>query len=285
MPMRCNVHELEAFVRLAADLQVDRMVLRPLNYSDTMALEWDRAGYHFEYKNELLPFKELVRASARAASLCRELGVELADQMDFGGKVEELFPEAFDAAPAGAASAPVENASLAPSAERAPAPAAGVDDAASPAQAAAELLTEEPLPSLGAESPVACLEPWKSLYILRRGVLPCCYGGEPIAPMEGYRDAWNSPMIQDIRRELLHGRFHDYCLRSTSCPVVRKSEKAALLPASQRRRMFVRRIWARVNRDTGGWPERRVYSPLVRTFKRVRGKLARSGAATSTSAR
>lgn len=283
MPMRCNVHELDAFVRLAADLQVDRMVLRPLNYSDTMALEWDRAGYHFEYKNELLPFKELVRASARATRLCRELGVELADQMDFGGKIEELFPEEFDTVSAGTASAQVEDASTAPSAERVPAPSVAVNEETAPAQAAAELLTEAPLPSLGAESPVACLEPWKSLYILRRGVLPCCYGGEPIAPMEGYRDAWNSPMIQDIRRELLHGRFHDYCLRSTSCPVVRKSEKAALLPASQRRRMLVRRIWARVNRDTGGWPERRVYSPLVRTFKRVRRKLTRT--ATSPSAR
>jgi MoaA/NifB/PqqE/SkfB family radical SAM enzyme len=288
MPMRCNVHELEAFVRLAADLQVDRMVLRPLNYSDTMTLEWDRAGYHFEYKNELLPFKELVQASARAAHLCRELGVELADQMDFGGKVEELFPEEFDAASAGTASARVEDASTAAPAEPAPppAPALAVDDEAAPVSAAAEPPTAAPLPSLGVESTVACLEPWKSLYILRRGVLPCCYGGEPIAPMEGYRDAWNSPMIQDIRRELLHGRFHDYCLRSTSCPVVRKSEKAALLPASQRRRMLVRRIWARVNRDTGGWPERRVYTPLVRTFKRVRGKLvSRPGAATSTSAR
>ena len=28
--------------------------------------------------------------------------------------------------------------------------------------------------SLGAERKPACTEPWKSLYILRRGVFPCC---------------------------------------------------------------------------------------------------------------
>ena len=32
MPMRCNVHELDAFVQLCAELGVDRLVLRPLNY-------------------------------------------------------------------------------------------------------------------------------------------------------------------------------------------------------------------------------------------------------------
>jgi sulfatase maturation enzyme AslB (radical SAM superfamily) len=44
MPMKANLHELEAFMHLAADLEVDRAVLRPLNYSDSTALNWDRAG-------------------------------------------------------------------------------------------------------------------------------------------------------------------------------------------------------------------------------------------------
>ena len=95
MPMRCNVHELDAFVQLCAELGVDRLVLRPLNYSET-GLDWERNGYHFDYQKELLPFDELVRVSGRAARLCRELGVDLSDQMDFGGSMRDLFEEEFD---------------------------------------------------------------------------------------------------------------------------------------------------------------------------------------------
>ena len=58
--------------------------MRPLNFSDSIDLRWERNGYVFDYENELLPFDELVAASARAAALCREYGVALSDQMDFG---------------------------------------------------------------------------------------------------------------------------------------------------------------------------------------------------------
>ena len=96
MPMRVNVHELEAFVRICADLEVDRLVLRPLNYSPSVSLDWDRAGYRFEYQKELLPFEELVRVSGRAAEICRRLGVHLADQMDFGGSMGAQFDRWFE---------------------------------------------------------------------------------------------------------------------------------------------------------------------------------------------
>ncbi len=59
--------------RLCADLEVDRLVLRPLNDSEGVELRWDRAGYRFEYQRALLPWRELVRASGRAAELCRRL--------------------------------------------------------------------------------------------------------------------------------------------------------------------------------------------------------------------
>jgi MoaA/NifB/PqqE/SkfB family radical SAM enzyme len=72
MPMKANIHELEEFVRLCADLRVDHLVLRPLNYLDNTGLNWERAGYAFEYEKELLPFDELVRASGRAAELCSD---------------------------------------------------------------------------------------------------------------------------------------------------------------------------------------------------------------------
>ena len=97
MPMRCNVHELDGFVQLCADLRVDRMVLRPLNYSPSSALATDRAGYHYDYQQELLPFDELVKVSALAARLTQKLGVNLSDQMDFGGAMREMFEEAYEA--------------------------------------------------------------------------------------------------------------------------------------------------------------------------------------------
>ncbi|HEX7020581.1 MAG TPA: SPASM domain-containing protein, partial [Gemmatimonadaceae bacterium] len=102
----------------------------------------------------------------------------------------------------------------------------------------------DPLPSLGRERRPLCTEPWKSLYILRRGVLPCCYGGAPIAPMDQYRDAWNGPLVQDIRAALVQGRFHDYCLRSFTCPIVKKAAEAQSLPWPHRARLRLRRAAA-----------------------------------------
>ena len=106
-----------------------------------------------------------------------------------------------------------------------------------------------------------CLEPWKSLYILRRGVFPCCYGGEPIAPMNGYREAWNSPRMQGIRGELAAGRFHEYCLKSASCPIVRKADEGHGLAPTDSRYLRVRRLWHQVDRALGGAP-RRLLAPL-----------------------
>jgi len=269
MPMRCNLGELEEFVRLAARLEVDRLVLRPLNYSDNSTLDWERAGYHFEYKRELLPFDELVAASARAVRLARQLRVELADQMDFGGSMREMFradSETADAQGPGPAEPPTLEAtadrhavSAGPSAPKAPRPRLRQVEDMTPA-----------LPALGPDRMPACTEPWKSLYILRRGVLPCCYGGEPIAPMEQYREAWNSTKMQAIRRELVAGRFHDYCLRSTACPIVRKSENAHLLPPGQQWFLRARHLWWRFNRETGERPNRWFYLPLKRAAARIR---------------
>lgn len=260
MPMRCNVHELDGFVRLSADLGVDRMILRPLNYSPAAALNWDRAGYRFEYQKELLPFEELVRVSGRAARLARELGVELSDQMDFGGGMRELFQEEFDK---GASEVAMPDLAAA----QAPAPAASAllvaATPADPAPTAEPAGQSMPLPSLGGDRLPACLEPWKSLYILRRGVLPCCYGGRPIAPMEGYREAWNGPLMQEIRAELLAGRFHDYCLASPACPIVRKAAESHALPASQQARLRARRIWSHLDQRFGGLPGR-TWRPLKR---------------------
>jgi hypothetical protein len=251
--MRVNVHELGAFVRICADLRADRLVLRPLNYSPGVNLDWERAGYRFEYQKELLPFDELVRVSGRAAELCRQHGVELADQMDFGGSMGEQFEQLFDEGrrsvqtgshPGGAVSvSTVDAASVV---------AAPATTRSAGAPAAALTPATEPLPSLGSEHRPACTEPWKSLYILRRGVFPCCYGGSPVAPMDRYREAWNSPVVQAIRGELAQGRFHDYCLRSPACPIVRKSQQAQSLPSVQSLRLRARSLLTRLDRLTRG---------------------------------
>jgi hypothetical protein len=196
-----------------------------------------------------------VRVSGRAARLAKDLGVELSDQMDFGGAMRDLFKEEFArgasldgtgasvSIPSNSEEAAIRNpqSAIAPPA---PAPAA-----------------PEALPSLGGEHQPACLEPWKSLYILRRGVMPCCYGHGPIAPMEEYRTAWNSPLMQSIRGKLLEGRFHDYCLRSAACPIVRKHAQAHGLPSHQRWRLKARGWWAWIDRRLGGIPNR-IWRPL-----------------------
>jgi hypothetical protein len=91
-------------------------------------------------------------------------------------------------------------------------------------------------------------------------VFPCCYGGRPVAKMAGYREAWNSPLIQEIRRELAHGRFHEYCLGSPACPIVRKSAAAHELSPVQSGRMQARRLRAKLasawRRVTGGGARR-----------------------------
>ena len=248
MPMRCNVRELDDFVKLCADLQVDRMVLRPLNVSPASVLDWKRNGYRFSYQKELLPFDELVRVSGRAARLARDLGVELSDQMDFGGAMRDLFTEEFDS---GATLATEDN------------------PVAPPIRNPRSAIDVEPVTSLGGEHQPVCLEPWKSLYILRRGVMPCCYGHGPIAPMEEYRTAWNSPVMQSIRGELLKGRFHDYCLRSAACPIVRKHQAAHVLPAHQRLYLQARHWWGLLDRRLGGVPNR-LRRPLKGAFGRLR---------------
>ena len=67
-----------------------------------------------------------------------------------------------------------------------------------------------------------CKEPWNRLYILRRGVWPCCYGYKKIADMKDYKKAWNNKEMQEIRAYLARGELSDYCLSSKSCPIVKR---------------------------------------------------------------
>ncbi len=66
-----------------------------------------------------------------------------------------------------------------------------------------------------------CREPWESFYILRRGVLPCCFGAA-IAGMDDYAEAWNSPLLQEIRGYLARGELSPYCRNTPGCPIVQR---------------------------------------------------------------
>jgi hypothetical protein len=62
--------------------------------------------------------------------------------------------------------------------------------------------------------------------------------------MDQYREAWNGPLVQDIRAALVQGHFHDYCLRSFTCPIVKKAAEAQSLPWPHRARLRLRRAAA-----------------------------------------
>lgn len=80
-----------------------------------------------------------------------------------------------------------------------------------------------------------CKEPWENYYILKRGILPCCYGFKPIAKMDSYEEAWNSKEIVEIRKYLRDGKLSPYCLESLSCPIVQRSFKK---PESTLKKLF-----------------------------------------------
>jgi len=67
-----------------------------------------------------------------------------------------------------------------------------------------------------------CREPWENFYILRRGILPCCYGNPIGYSFTEYKAAWNSPQIQEIRRYLSQGKLSPYCLECLGCPIVQR---------------------------------------------------------------
>ena len=137
-----------------------------------------------------------------------------------------IFRQAFDDALGAVAATP---AAAAVEGRRLPEPVPGSPagpEPAPPRESDAEPVKADDDGSLGEGRVPACLEPWKSLYVLRRGVLPCCHGARPLAAMGEYRDVWNAPVLQDIRRHIARGEFHAYCLGSPSCPIVRKSRYA-----------------------------------------------------------
>jgi len=76
-----------------------------------------------------------------------------------------------------------------------------------------------------------CMEPWRTAYLMSRGIMPCCFGRRPIAtwndqgsrPLETFvRDTLNSPAMQEIRRALASHELSEYCRSCPSCPIVKR---------------------------------------------------------------
>jgi MoaA/NifB/PqqE/SkfB family radical SAM enzyme len=277
MPMQVNRHELEPFVRLCADLGVDQLILRPLCFYENSKLVWERAGYSFRYTDELLPWDELVRISGQAAELCKRYGVTLSDQLDFGGDLEENFEKEFEegrhevelavdkaaetraATELPAASSTAASMVAAPPAEteaHTSLPVIASAPQPPPVSEGLENGSATPLPTLGHEKLPPCMEPWTNLYLLRRGVLPCCYGSRPIAATGEHKEAWNGKLLQEIRHDLARGQFHAYCVESTACPIIRKAKANHTLEANMRVRGRMRSLLRQVDRLAFGLPKK-----------------------------
>ena len=84
MPMKVNRNDLEEYFRLCKRIQADALVLRPLLYLWEPKIEKDRGGYHFNYKDELLPRKELEEIFRQCDLFSKRYGVPVANQFEFG---------------------------------------------------------------------------------------------------------------------------------------------------------------------------------------------------------
>ncbi len=100
-----------------------------------------------------------------------------------------------------------------------------------------------------------CREPWENYYILRRGILPCCYGNPIIGQMPEYAEVWNSAKLQEIRHYLSQGKLSPYCLDSPGCPIVQRilarneknpREAAANLPRGRAALRIINRLFFRL---------------------------------------
>lgn len=70
-----------------------------------------------------------------------------------------------------------------------------------------------------------CTMPWTFLLPYEDGdTVPCCYMANSVGNWreEGLENVWNGPVLQGIRRSLAQGELAGECLKSASCPIVKK---------------------------------------------------------------
>jgi MoaA/NifB/PqqE/SkfB family radical SAM enzyme len=97
-------------------------------------------------------------------------------------------------------------------------------------------------PAGGADGPL-CTEPWRTMYVLNRGVMPCCFGKEPLARVNGnppgglgalLAEVFDGPAYRELRAGLAERRLPRYCEASVSCPIVRKVQAHQAMPHTDR---------------------------------------------------
>jgi MoaA/NifB/PqqE/SkfB family radical SAM enzyme len=89
IPMRVNAGDLEDYFRLAARIDADKVVLRPLLFPGRPKPAVERGGYRFDFAREALDREALRRLFESAKELARLFRVEVASQFDFGKPPDE----------------------------------------------------------------------------------------------------------------------------------------------------------------------------------------------------
>jgi len=93
MPMKVNRGDLEEYFKLCQRIEADAVVLRPLLYLHEPKIEAYRGGYHFVYKDELLPEEEIKEIIIQARKLSKKYKIPLANQFEFGQRKEPQAEE------------------------------------------------------------------------------------------------------------------------------------------------------------------------------------------------
>ena len=213
MPMRVNIHELEDFIKLCADIKTDLLILRPLLESSILS-SINRGGHVFDYFAEKFTREEFIQISINARALSKKYGVKLADQLNFGGSIEKdlkIFKQ----------HAVVKQGTFVESHTPEVSKTGLSLEEKKEEHIPVTTITSSMTPVITKKPPI-CREPWETSYILRAGVKFCCYSFRPLGPMDKFKELWNCERIQGIRSRLAQGEFSKYCLESKSCPLVRK---------------------------------------------------------------
>ncbi|MDD8024955.1 MAG: radical SAM protein [Acidobacteriota bacterium] len=84
IPLRVNAADLKDLFRLAARIEADKVVLRPLQFPARPRAPLERGGYRFDFAREPLSRKELEALFRKAERYSRRYGIEVASQFDFG---------------------------------------------------------------------------------------------------------------------------------------------------------------------------------------------------------
>lgn len=84
MPMRVNRGDLEGYFLLCRKLEADALILRPLNFIEDADIEITRAGYRFNYKEEMLNPGELEDIFRKCREYSKKYRVQVGSQFEFG---------------------------------------------------------------------------------------------------------------------------------------------------------------------------------------------------------